>query len=131
MSDKKDLRSPLAKVRGLGSAKSGTHHWLAQRMTALALIPLVLYVLIGFLNNVVAGGYSGAHYWLGSPLPATFTIMFLLAGLYHGALGLQVVIEDYIHCSCVKMGLVFATYFAAVALAILGTLSVAKIFFGV
>jgi len=127
----KSLRTPLGKARGLGSAKSGTHHWMVQRVTALALIPLSLYVLIGFFNNAVSGGYSGAVYWLQSPLSATFTILFLLAGLRHGAVGLQVVIEDYVHCECAKFSAIFVVNFLAVALAILGTLSTAKIFFGV
>jgi succinate dehydrogenase / fumarate reductase membrane anchor subunit len=125
------LRSPLGKVRGLGSAKSGTHHWIVQRVTALALIPLSLYVLISFFNHAVSGGYSGAVYWLQSPLSATFTILFLLAGLRHGTIGLQVVIEDYIHSEWVKFVAIFIVNFSALTLAILGTLSTAKIFFGV
>jgi len=127
----KSLRSALGTARGLGTAKSGTEHWMLQRMTALALIPLTLYVLIGFFNNAVSGGYSGAMYWLQSPLAATFTILMLLAGLRHGVIGLQVVIEDYIHCEATKIGLQFVIQFIAASLAILGTLSVAKIFFGV
>jgi len=129
--DKHSLRSALGQARGLGSAKSGTEHWLMQRMTALALIPLTLYVLISFMNNAVEGGYSGAMYWLQSPLSATFTILLLLAGLRHGVAGLQVVIEDYIHCEISKLGLLFVINFTAAALGILGTLSVAKIFLGV
>ena len=127
----KSLRSPLGKARGLGSAKSGTAHWMGQRMTALALIPLTLYVLIGFFNNAVFGGYSGAMYWLQSPVSATFTVLALFAGLYHGVAGLQVVIEDYIHCEASKIGALFLVKFFAAALAILGALSVAKILFGV
>ncbi len=127
----KSLRSPLGKARGLGSAKSGTEHWMVQRMTALALIPLTLYVLIGFINNAIEGGYSGAMYWLQSPLAATFTILLLLVGLRHAVIGLQVVIEDYVHCEATKIGSLFVIQFIAAGLAILGTLSVAKIFFGV
>jgi succinate dehydrogenase / fumarate reductase membrane anchor subunit len=127
----KSLRSPLGKVRGLGSAKSGTEHWLVQRVTALALIPLSLYVIIGFFDNAISNGYSGAVYWLQSPLPATFTILLIFAGLRHGAVGLQVIIEDYIHTEWVKFGAVFVVYFAGVTLAILGTLATARIFFGV
>ncbi|MGB9153084.1 MAG: succinate dehydrogenase, hydrophobic membrane anchor protein [Alphaproteobacteria bacterium] len=127
----KSIRSPLGKVRGLGSAKSGTEHWLMQRMTALALIPLTLYVLIGFFDNAMTGGYSGAMYWLQSPVSATFSILLLLAGLHHAVAGLQVVIEDYVHCEATKFGALFIIKFIAASLAILGTLSVAKIFFGV
>ena len=131
MKDSSSLRSPLGKVRGLGSARCGTEHWKIQRITAVALIPLSIYVLIGFFNNAISGGYSGAVYWLQSPLSATFTILFLLAGLRHGVIGLQVVIEDYVHCECTKFGMLFLVQFIGATLAILGTLSVAKIFFGV
>ena len=125
------IRSPLGKARGLGSAKSGTEHWLVQRMTALALAPLTLYALFGFFNNAMSGGYSGAMYWLQSPVVATFSILLLLAGLHHAVAGLQVVIEDYIHCEVSKIGMLFALKFIAASMAIIGTLSVAKIFFGV
>jgi succinate dehydrogenase / fumarate reductase membrane anchor subunit len=100
-------------------------------LTALALIPLTLYVLIGFVNTAVTGGYSGAIYWLQSPLSSTFTILMLLAGLYHAAAGMQEVIEDYVHCEGIKLASLFLIKFVAAALAVLGTLSVAKIFFGV
>ena len=127
----KSLRSPLGKVRGLGSAKEGTGSWLSLRMTALALIPLTLYVLIGFFNNAMSGGYSGAVSWLQSPLSSTFTILLLLAGLHHAAAGMREVIEDYIHHEGARIASVFTVNFIAAALAVLGTLSVAKIFFGV
>jgi succinate dehydrogenase / fumarate reductase membrane anchor subunit len=127
----KSLRSALGKARGLGSAKSGTQHWLALRMAALALIPLSLYVLIGFFNNAISGGYSGAISWLQSPLSSTFTILLLLAGLYHSAAGLREVIEDYVHHESAKIASIFVVNFISFALAVLGTLSVAKIFLGV
>ena len=132
MSDKeKSMRSPLGIARGMGAARQGTEHWKAQRYTALALIPVALYVLIGFVNNVVGGGYTGAMYWLQSPLSSTFVILFLLAGLAHAVIGLQVVIEDYVHCPAVRIALLLSVKIVAAALAILGILSVAKIFFGV
>ena len=132
MTDKiPSMRSPLGKTRGLGSAKTGTEHWNLQRLTAYALIPLTLYCLVGFLDKAVSGGYIGAMYWLQSPFSATFTIMMLLTGLRHSTLGLQVVIEDYCHNHASKTALLFIVHYIALALAILGTLSVAKIFFGV
>ena len=126
----KSMRSPLGVARGLGSAKSGTEHWMLQRLTALALIPLALFVLSGFYNAVVLGGYEDALAWLHSPISATFVILFLLVGLRHATLGLQVVIEDYAHCESIKLSLLFIVKFLAVVFAVLGTLSVAKIFFG-
>jgi succinate dehydrogenase / fumarate reductase membrane anchor subunit len=127
----KSLRSPLGKVRGLGSSKSGTQQWINLRMTSVVLVPLTLYVLIGFVNNAVSGGYSGAIYWLQSPLSAAFTILMLLVGLHHGAAGMREVIEDYIHQTSGKIVSLLVVYFTAATLAVLGTLSVAKIFFGV
>lgn len=129
--DTESLRSPLARARGLGSAKSGVESWLTLRLLALALIPLSLYVIIGFVNNALSGGYSGAVYWLQSPVSATATIMFLLGGLGHGSMGLREVIEDYVHCHGTKTLMVFAVNFVCVALAVIGTLSIAKVYFGV
>ena len=126
----KSMRSPLGVARGLGSAKSGTEHWMLQRLTALALIPLSLFVLVGFFNAAVLGDYEDAVLWLHSPVSATFAIMFLLVGLRHATVGLQVIIEDYAHCECTKLSLLFVVKFLAVVFAVLGTLSVAKIFFG-
>ena len=125
------FRSAIAKARGLGAAHNGTHHWMMQRVTAVVLIPLIVYVIIGFLNHVVFGGYNGAVAWLQSPIAATLAIFMVLAGLRHGTIGLQVVIEDYVHCSLSKTALIFAVNVAGVALAILGTLSVAKVYFAV
>ena len=131
MSEKiKSLRSPLAKARGLGSAKSGTEHWLAQRMTALALIPLMIYVLVSFFDQAVFGGYNGAITWLHAPVAATLVVLTLLISLRHGVLGLQIIIEDYTHHEGLKILSLLVVKFLAAALAILGSLSVAKIFFG-
>jgi succinate dehydrogenase / fumarate reductase membrane anchor subunit len=128
--DAKSLRSVLGRVRGLGSAKEGVQHWWLQRLTALALIPLSLYVVGTFFNAVVFGsGYDSAIGWLHSPLAATSLILALVAGFWHAALGVQVVIEDYVHCEVMKLTSIIAVKFAAVLFAVLGILSVARIFF--
>ncbi|MDE1901470.1 MAG: succinate dehydrogenase, hydrophobic membrane anchor protein [Alphaproteobacteria bacterium] len=124
------LQSPLGKVRGYGSAKTGVAQWLDLRLVAVALIPLTLYVVISFTNSL-SGGYSAMLAWVQSPVSATVVILTLLAGFRHGAAGLKEVIEDYVHLECAKIGTIFVVNFIAVALTILGTLSVAKIFFGV
>lgn len=122
----------MSKVwKNLGASSSGFEHWYLERISALILVPTGLYVLFGFLNNVVAGGYSGAMYWLQSPLSATFSLLFLLAGLRHMVCGLEIVMGDYIHRDVVRLPLLFVVKFGAAAMAILGTLSIAKIFFGV
>lgn len=88
--------NPLAKVRGLGSAKEGTHHWIAQRMTAVALVPLTLWFVISLIG-LIGADLSAVKAWLGSPFNAVLMILTLVAGFHHAQLGLQVVIEDYIH----------------------------------
>jgi succinate dehydrogenase / fumarate reductase membrane anchor subunit len=125
------LRNPLARVRGLGSARHGTEHWWIQRLTALALIPLTLFVLNGFFTYVVFGNYDGAVYWLHSPFSATFVILFVAVGFHHAASGLQVVIEDYVRCECAKLTSVITVKFLCVAFALLGILATVKILFGV
>lgn len=89
-----DYQSPLARVRGLGSAKSGTTHWWMQRVTAVALLPLTFW-LIGFLDLVLNAPYSQTVEWLAAPLHTVAIMAWVLLACYHGALGLQVVIEDY------------------------------------
>lgn len=124
------MRSALGQARGLGSAKSGYAAWLDLRVSSLALIPLSLYFVIGFVNHAVNGGYSGAHAWLQSPLAAVFVILSVVVGLQHGAKGMKEVIEDYCHNHIVKMLMIFVVFAMAAVFAVLGTLSVGKIFFG-
>jgi len=128
---KKSLRSDLSVARGLGSAKSGVEHWAIERLSALVLIPVSIYLVCGFMRNVVDGGYSGAVYWLQSPVSAAFTLLFLLAGLKHLAGGLQVVIDDYIHNESAKLSLLFIVKFACAFMALIGSLSLTKVFLGV
>jgi len=128
---KNSLRSPLGKARGLGSAKHGTDHWWKQRLTALALIPLIIYVFASFYMNVADGGRDGALLWLRSPFAATFVVLFLLFAFHHGASGVQVVIEDYVHHEKAKLGAIMLVKFFAAILALLGVLATVKILFGV
>lgn len=90
-----NYRSPLANAQGLGSAKSGTGHWWLQRVTAVALIPLTP-VLIRFFDLCLNGSYEQALDWTSAPLIGACLIAWLLAAFYHAALGLRVVIEDYV-----------------------------------
>ncbi len=95
-------RSPLAKAVGLGSAKTGTSHWWMQRVTAVALVPLSFWVII-FLDLSLNAPYQETVAWLASPLNTVVMVAWLLAVFYHAALGLQVVIEDYIAAEGVKI----------------------------
>ena len=116
---KGSLRSELGRVRGLGSAKEGVHHWWAQRVSAIALIPLSLWFVanVVFLTDV---DRATAIQWLGSPVTLGLMSLFLIAVIYHAVLGLQVVIEDYIHAKPTKLILLLFIQFAGFALVAAG-----------
>ena len=118
-----DYRSPLAKVRGLGSAKSGTSHWWMQRVTAVALIPLS-YWLITFLNLSLNAPYQHTVEWLAIPLNTLCIVAWVLAVFYHAALGLQVVIEDYIAAEGVKIAAVWMVNLSFLLLALAALIAV-------
>ena len=99
-----DFRTPLSKARGLGAAKSGVGHFIGQRLSAVALIVLIP-IFTWSLAKHGFGEYEAAAAWIGSPLGAIVTLLTLTAAFYHMRLGLQVVIEDYIHKSLTKMTL--------------------------
>ena len=89
-----ELRSTLGRVRGLGSAKEGVHHWWAQRTTAVALVPLALWFVAGVIA-LIGADYATAVRWFKNPINATLMVLLIVATFYHAALGLQVVLEDY------------------------------------
>jgi succinate dehydrogenase membrane anchor subunit len=90
------LRSPLGRALGLGSAKEGVEHWWLQRMTAVALVPLALWFVVALIAHLGAD-YTVAIAWLRSPLTAVAMILLVIATFVHMGLGVQVVIEDYVH----------------------------------
>jgi succinate dehydrogenase / fumarate reductase membrane anchor subunit len=123
------MRNPLAKVRGLGSAKEGVHHWWAQRLTAVALVPLSLW----FIYSLVA--VTGAEYaivitWLGQPINAVLTLLFLFSLYYHAALGVQVVIEDYIDSEWQKIACLILVKFLVWLAGLSAAIAVLKIYLG-
>ena len=122
------LRSPLGRVRGLGSAKDGTNHWWAQRVTALALIPLTLWFCAAVISLSGADRAAVAD-WAGSPVVAGLLILLIAATFYHAYLGLQVVIEDYVHNEMFKIGGLLLAKAASVVLALTGILSVLMLLF--
>ena len=123
------LRTPLGRVRGLGSAKEGTAHWWAQRLTAIALVPLVLWFAVSLIVLTGADRATVTE-WLSDPVPAVLMLLLILAGFHHAQLGLRVVIEDYVHAEWFKLALVTAVKFAAIALGIGAAFSVLKIALG-
>jgi succinate dehydrogenase / fumarate reductase membrane anchor subunit len=123
------MRSTIARVRGLGSAKTGTEHWWMQRVTAVALIPLSLWFAAS-LVSLAGAEWETAYLWIASPAGAVPMILFLVAGLWHAKLGLQVVIEDYIHAEGPKLALLVLLTLTTVALGVAGVFAVCKISFG-
>ena len=124
-----DLRTPLARARGLGSAKAGVHHWWAQRLTAIALIPLVVWFAIS-LVMMSGADYGAVRAWIGSPAVMVLLILTIAIGLHHGQLGLQVVIEDYVHGDGSKLALIVAVRFIAVLFGLAAIVAVLRIGFG-
>ena len=125
---KNPMRSALGRVRHLGSAKEGVQHWWAQRVTALALVPLILWFVasIAYLAGADHAGFIG---WVARPSNALLMIFLLAAGFHHAQLGLQVVIEDYVHSEGYKLALLIIVKFAALLLALAGIFAVLKIAF--
>ena len=124
-----DLRTPLGRALGLGSAKEGVAHWWAQRVTAVALVVLALW-FVGALIAHLGASRAGTVQWLGQPLPAILMLLFLAAGFHHMALGLQVVLEDYVEPVYVRICAVVAMKFVAYAFAVAGAFAVLRIAFG-
>ena len=125
---RQSFRSPLALAVGLGSAKNGVRHWRAQRITAVALLPLSVW----FVALIVA--HAGSDYavfkaWMRTPFASGCMILLLIALFHHSALGLQVVVEDYIH-SGARFIAVIAVRLCCYVLAVVGIIAIVRIAFG-
>jgi succinate dehydrogenase / fumarate reductase, membrane anchor subunit len=123
------MRSPLGRAIGLGSAKEGVEHWVVQRVTAVALVPLALWFVAAVIQ-LTGADFDAMQDWVGRPLPAIGLILLLIATFYHAALGLQVVIEDYLHGELARLGLVMLTRLACAALAVAGIVAVLALALG-
>ena len=126
--DRQRMRSPLALSMGFGSAKDGVEHWWMQRVSAVALVPLTLW----FVASIIA--HTGSDYatfiaWLRTPLANILMILLLIALFYHTTLGIQVVIEDYVH-SGLKFAALAAVRLGCFALAATGIVATLRIGFG-
>ena len=117
------LLTPLKKARGLGSAKDGVHHWWMQRLTAIALVPLTLWLVFS-VASMTGSDYATVSAWFAQPFTTAMLTLFVFTAFYHAALGLQVVIEDYIHGEAAKFAALIAM---KLLLALLGTVSVIAI----
>lgn len=119
----KTVRTPLGSVRGLGSAKSGSHHWWLQRVSSVALIPLSIWLIYSVLN-IALGDKAAVTLWLDSPMHALFLALFVGVSCYHGKLGMEVIVEDYVHCHCAKTTLLIANLFGFIVLAAMGIMAI-------
>lgn len=124
------LQTPLARARGLGSAKTGLQHWVAQRVTALLIAPLLIFVLV-MMCRAGVDGYASAIQTLSQPLLAVPLMALIVAVFTHAKLGLQVVIEDYIHARALKFTLLLLNFALAAGLALAGVFAVLKIALGI
>ncbi len=124
-----NMRTPLSKVRGLGSAKSGTEHFWHQRLTAVANIPLVIF-LIWFCVSKVGADRAEMAAALSNPLVALMLVFTIISVTWHMRLGMQVVIEDYVHGEGSKLMCLLSNTFFSLAVALTGLFAVLKISFG-
>ena len=124
-----DLRTPLSRARGLGSAKEGVHHFWAQRITAVALIPLVVWFAISLIM-MSGADHAVVRAWIGSPVVMVLLTLTIVIGLHHAQLGMQVVIEDYVHNDGMKLALIVLMRFIAVFFGLAAIVAILRIGFG-
>lgn len=123
-------RTPLKNVRGLGAAKTGTEHFVVQRLTATALVPLSIWFLI-FVLSLMGSDYVAATEAVAKPWNAILLVGFLIAAFWHAQLGMQVVLEDYVHTSLLALAAQTIVRFIAVLGAIVSIFAVARIALGI
>ena len=126
MNKSRSMQTPLAAVRGLGSAKSGLHHWWNQRMTAVAMVPLVIW-MVSLCILMTGASYQDALAIASHPANATVLILFVAVGFWHAILGLQVILEDYVAAEGLRLVLIVAIRMFAIALAALSILSILRV----
>lgn len=129
MQSNSSMRTPLGRVRGLGSAKSGTGHFWLQRVTAVANVVLTV-IFLGVVISLFGKPYPAAMATLSHPLVAILMLLFVVSGAVHMRLGMQVVIEDYIHGEGLKIAAVIANTFFAIAIGAACVFAVLKLSFG-
>ncbi len=123
-----DLRTPLSRVRGLGAARSSTHHWWIERMTSLALIPLSVWFLIGLISHLGVSRETAAA-WLSQPFTSITFAALMFVTFIHAKMGLQVIIDDYVHTEWRKHALVVFKDTCIYALALATLFAIMKLYF--
>ena len=124
-----NLTTPLARVRGLGSAKHGTEHFWQQRVTSILLAPLCLWLVISLLGLDLQD-YGAVVVWMRTPLNTTLLLTLIVAACHHGQLGVQVVIEDYIHDDGQKVMSLIIVKFLAILAGLVSILAILRVFLG-
>ena len=119
-------KSPLATAQGLGSAKEGTSHWWGQRVSAVLMIPLVIYLLVSFMC-LESFDHITVSMWLKQPIVAAAMIMFVLTMFMHSELGTQTVVEDYVHGKTKVVSLLLLK-FVHILLAVVAVISILRVF---
>lgn len=123
------MRTALGKVRGLGAGKNGTGHWWAQRLTSVAMVPLVIWFIVS-LAALTGADHATIVAWIANPFTAVLLALMVIAGFYHLKLGGQVIIEDYVHHEGLKVAGIMALTFACWAVGLASIFAILKISFG-
>lgn len=126
---RKQMRTSFDRTQGLGSAREGVGHWWMQRVTAVALIPLTLWLTASLIARA-RYDYGNFIIWLRTPFTSVLMVLLLIALFYHMALGLQVVVEDYVHTDRIKIPTVVVIHLASFTLAAAGIVTTLRIAFG-
>jgi succinate dehydrogenase / fumarate reductase membrane anchor subunit len=125
----KHIRTPLARVRGLGAARSGTGDFWRQRLTAVANIPLTIAAVV-IIILLLGRNQAAVAQILGSPVVAIIMLLFVVSTTAHMRIGMQVIIEDYVHDEIAKLVLVMANTFFTIAVALAAAYGILKLSFG-
>jgi len=128
MSARGRLRTPLKHAQGLGSAKTGTGHFITQRITAIALIPLSLYI-VGLVLSLADASFTEVRATVAHPVHATLLIAFLVSTFWHAQLGMQVIVEDYVHRPALAITAQLAIIFACGLAGLASVIAVLRITF--
>ena len=123
------LRSALGRARGTGPANEGVAHWWAQRITSIALVPLTVW-FVASVVLLIGSDYDRFTAWLGAPLPAILMILLIVTTFHHTQLGLQVIIEDYVHNGALRLASIVLVKFAAILLGLGSVFAVLRIALG-
>jgi succinate dehydrogenase / fumarate reductase membrane anchor subunit len=123
-----NLRTPLSKVIGRGSAGEGVGHWWVQRVTAVALLPLTSWFFISLLGQPLQS-YDAMRGWLGQPWVAVLTILLVVTLAWHSKLGVQVVVEDYVHGKAAKTTMLLLSTFVHIGAAVAGVFAILALAF--